>query len=351
MSIKMKRSLLLASVLVICVSIWTIVIQNMTGSNSLSKPAFTSTNQQQKTIVNEELLIKEPEPEDNQELPNQQEDIASSNSNYRVPSEVEQPSINTLQEPEVSMNLDYEQIVRIGPNVKIVAISDDKMASEEARQARKELEALVPQFNALFFIDAASENEIDILKLFLKAGMDPDAYVEVKEGSKSTALDLAVSNGHLDAARLLLENGANPNLLIEIKGGFKSTVLQTAVSNGRLDLARLLLENGANPNLLYDQFTIITLAVAKNNYDMVNELLKYGAEPDLNYQNFRSPLMRAVQDNRLHIAKLLLEHGADPLLATQYAPEHPTKLGSPIAEARMLGNREMIALLEAFIRD
>lgn len=350
MSIKMKRSLLLASVLVICLTLWTIVIQQMTGSKSSSKPALHSTNQQQKTIANKSL-IKEQEPE---KLPNQQEDSSISNSSYEVSKDKakkEQSSIHTLQEPEVSMNLDYEQLVRVGPNVKIVAISDDKMASDEARQARKELEALVPQFNALFFVGAANKNKIDILKLFLKAGMDPNAYVEVEEGFKSTALELAVLKGHFDAARLLLENGANPNLLKEFQDGSKNTVLETAVSNGRLDLARLLLENGANPNLLYDQYTVITLAVATNNYDMANELLKYGAEPDLNYHKSRSPLMRAVQDNRLQIAKLLLEYGADPLLATQYAPEHPTKLGSPIAEARMKGNREMIALLEAFIRD
>ncbi|WP_254476431.1 MULTISPECIES: ankyrin repeat domain-containing protein [unclassified Brevibacillus] len=61
--------------------------------------------------------------------------------------------------------------------------------------------------------------------------------------------------------------------------------------------------------------------------------------------------MRAVQDNRLEFVQLLLDYGADPILATQYAPKHPTKLGTPIAEARMLGNREMIALLEAYIQD
>ncbi|EJL25876.1 ankyrin repeat domain-containing protein [Brevibacillus sp. BC25] len=327
MSIKMKRSLLLASVLVICVAIWTIVIQNMTGSNQLSKPVLQSSIQQQKA---DGVRIEDLEPKDIQEHPNQQKEITNnktsydvskdegtnvlSDPNHIVPGQVEEPTINTPDQPEVSMNLDYEHILRLDPNVKIVAISDDKMASEEARQARQELEASVPQFNAFFFVDAARENEIDILKLFLKAGIDPNAYIEVEKGFKTTALHSAVSNDHLDVASLLLKNGANPNLL-------------------------------------YDQYTIITLAVAKNNYDMVNELLKNGAEPDLNYQNFRSPLMRAVQDNRLHIVKLLLEYGADPLLATQYAPEHPSKLSSPIAEARMLGNREMIALLEAFIPD
>ncbi|MDC0763877.1 ankyrin repeat domain-containing protein [Brevibacillus sp. AG] len=142
------------------------------------------------------------------------------NSNHKVPSQVDKTTFNTPTrfQPEVSMNLDYDQMnrLRTDPGANVVAIAEEHMPSEEA-------------------------------------GMDPNAYMEIDEGYKRTALTFSVADGHLDGARFLLENGANPNFLS-------------------------------------GQHSMIMLAVAQKNYDMVNELLTHGADPDLNYKNFRSPL-------------------------------------------------------------
>ncbi|WP_188067900.1 ankyrin repeat domain-containing protein [Brevibacillus brevis] len=332
MSIKLKRSLLFSVVIIICLATWTIVLQSMTESKAVSKSS--KNNKHNQNVVNKYSVKTEAEINQSIQVTPIQEDLSVSNSNYgtvkdqemnvvtnsnhKVPSRVDKTTFNspTRFQPEVSMNLDYDQVIwlRTDPGANVVAISEEQMPSEEARQARRELEASNLQFNVLHFAAAASDNEVERLRLFLKAGMDPNAYMEMDKGYKRTALVFSVADGHLDASRFLLENGANPNIL---------------------------------PG----QHSMMMLAVGQKNYDMVNLLLAHGADPDLNYQHFKSPLMRAVQDNRLDIVQLLLDYGADPILATQYATEHPTKLGTPIAEARMLGNREMTALLEAYIQD
>lgn len=143
--------------------------------------------------------------------------------------------------------------------------------------------------------------------------------------------------------------GLDANAYVEAEVGLKSRPLGHAASNGHLDMAKLLLENGANPNILEGNYSTITSAI--DNYDMVAELLKSGAEPDLNYQNYRSPLMRVVQDDRVDIAKLLLDHGANPNLSTPYGPDYPSTFMTPLEEARRRGNPEMIALLEAYVRE
>lgn len=189
--------------------------------------------QQKKIVVNK--YSEKTEAEINQSIQETpiQEDLSVSNSNYdsvkdqemnvvansdhKVPIQEDKTTFNTPTrfQPEVSMNLDYDQMnwLRTDPRANVVAISEKHMPSEEARQARRELEASYLQFNVLHFAAAASDNEIDRLRLFLKAGMDPNAYMEIDEGYKRTALTFSVADGHLDGARFLLENGANPNFL------------------------------------------------------------------------------------------------------------------------------------------
>ncbi|MFF0830337.1 ankyrin repeat domain-containing protein [Brevibacillus sp. NPDC003359] len=78
---------------------------------------------------------------------------------------------------------------------------------------------------------------------------------------------------------------------------------------------------------------------------------KSGAKPDLNYQNYRSPLMRVIQDDRVDIAKFLLDHGANPNLSTPYGPDYPSTYMTLLEEARRRGNPQMIALLEKYVRE
>ncbi|NRS49914.1 ankyrin repeat domain-containing protein [Brevibacillus sp. HB2.2] len=308
MSIKLKRSLLLGLVVVICLSIWVIVLQSMTGSKSLSS---NSNAQDQKTAADKAPNLKK-ESHPNLDVRNQDGTPSLRKAKDEVSNQVAKSGKDKSNQPEVSMNLDYDQIIRLTKGDKIVAIADDQLASEEARQARQEIADSWSRFDALTFNVSALDNKIDKVKLYLKAGMDPNAYIEGEVGRKSRPIHAAASNGHLE-------------------------------------MAKLLLEHGANPNHLEGKYSVITLAI--DNYDMLVELLKYGAEPDLNYQNYRSPLMHAVQDDRVDIAKLLLDHGANPNLSTPYHPDYPNTFMTPLEEARRRADPEMIALLEAYVRN
>ncbi|MFI8710422.1 ankyrin repeat domain-containing protein [Brevibacillus brevis] len=310
MSIKLKRSLLLGLVVVICLSIWVIVLQNMTGSKSLSSNS-NSNAQDQKTAADKAPNLKK-ESNPNLDVPNQDGTPSLSKAKVEVSNQVAKSGKDKSNQPEVSMNLDYDQVIRLTKGDKIVAIADDQLVSEEARQARQEIADSWSRFDALTFNVSALDNKIDKVKLYLKAGMDPNAYIEGEVGRKSRPIHAAASNGHLE-------------------------------------MAKLLLEHGANPNHLEGKYSVITLAI--DNYDMLVELLKYGAEPDLNYQNYRSPLMHAVQDDRVDIAKLLLDHGANPNLSTPYHPDYPNTFMTPLEEARRRADPEMIALLEAYVRN
>ncbi|MFA4133137.1 MULTISPECIES: ankyrin repeat domain-containing protein [unclassified Brevibacillus] len=309
MSIKLKRSLLLGLVIVICLSIWAIVIQSMAGNKSTSSNS-NSIAQGQKTAADKAPNLKK-ESNPNPDVPTQEGTPNLDEAKVEVPNKAVKPGIDKSS-PEVSMNLNHDQVIRLTKGDKIVAIADDQLASEEARQARQEIADSRKRFDALTFNTLALENKIDMVKLYLKAGMDPNAYIEVVVGSKSRSIHAAAMNGHLE-------------------------------------MAKLLLEHGANPNLLDGNYSAITSAI--DNYNFIALLLKYGADPDLNYQNHRSPLMRVVQDDRVDIAKLLLDHGANPNLSTPYHPDYPSTFMTPLEEARRRANPEMVALLEAYVRN
>ncbi|MDC0764930.1 ankyrin repeat domain-containing protein [Brevibacillus sp. AG] len=309
MSIKLKRSLLLGSVIVICLSIWAIVIQSMAGNKSTSSNS-NSIAQGQKTATDKAPDLKK-ESNPSPDVPTQEGSTILSKANGEVPNKAKSGKDKSNQ-PEVSMNLNFDQVIRLTKGDKIVAIANDQLPSEEARQARQEIEDSWSRFDALTFNASALDNKIDKVKLYLKAGMDPNAYIEVEVGKKSRPIHAAANNGHLE-------------------------------------MAKLLLEHGANPNLVDGKYSVIHMAI--DNYDMLTLLLKSGAEPDLNYQNHRSPLMRVVQEDSVDLAKLLLDHGANPNLSTPYHPDYPSTFMTPLEEARRRGDVEMIALLEAYVRN
>jgi hypothetical protein len=63
------------------------------------------------------------------------------------------------------------------------------------------------------------------------------------------ALALASQYGHLEIVRLLLDAGEDPNRFNPVGGHSHSTPLHQAAGNGHLDVVRLLLERGAKPDV------------------------------------------------------------------------------------------------------
>jgi uncharacterized protein len=180
-------------------------------------------------------------------------------------------------------------------------------------------------------------------------------------GSK-TALLYAARGGHLDIARLLVERRAK----LELADGNGITPLIEAIVNasifrvsrsGRsdhLDVANLLLDAGARVNAMdwYGQTPLwaavdlrnLELGPADNTsgvrdeaFALIQRLLRSGADPNARTREFpherryivaivgsvawvdltgQTPFLRAAAAGDLAVMRLLLEHGADPNIAT-----------------------------------
>lgn len=166
----------------------------------------------------------------------------------------------------------------------------------------------------------------------------------------NTALLIAVRDGQLAAVNALLMAGAKIN---HPSAGDSTTPLLMATINGRFDLAKTLLERGADPKLasvanatpLYAVINVVWAPKAAypqpvaqyqstvSYLELMEALIKAGADVNVRlnkhlwYMSYNfdqlsvstagaTPFWRAAYGTDLEAMKLLLEHGADPSIAT-----------------------------------
>lgn len=179
-----------------------------------------------------------------------------------------------------------------------------------------------------------------------------------------TPLLHAVRENHTAAARTLIELGADVNQASASDG---TTPLLMAAINGQFDMAMMLLGEGAEPNTAADVNGVTPLWAAVNSkwqprtrfpqpqqhaqqeasyLDLAAALLEAGADPDARltrhpwymvYQGCgnrncglidltgSTAFLRAAYSTDVEAMKLLIEHGADPLIATK-APDRRQRL-------------------------
>lgn len=220
---------------------------------------------------------------------------------------------------------------------------------------------------------AVLENHPDIVTLLLTRGADVNAhtnvttpkgeYVPARAGGASgsgiirqralptadggmTPLLFAVRDGNTEMMRLLLAHGAD----IAQPSGNKTLPLLIALLNGQVAIATELLERGADPNAAdaYGRAALFAAIDLRNfNHekygdlptdgrdplDLIKALLKKGANVnartetvpvhglmqfDASWVNFdgETPFVRAALSGDIEVMRLLLEHGADPNIAT-----------------------------------
>jgi ankyrin repeat protein len=165
-----------------------------------------------------------------------------------------------------------------------------------------------------------------------------------------TALLYAVREGNADATNALLKAGADIN---QVSSGDHSTPLLIATINGHFDLAKTLLDRGANPKLASDAgatplYAAINMQwIPKASYpqpaarftqkttylELMEALLNKGADPNarltkhLWYMSYifdllgvntagATPFWRAAYGLDVPAMKLLVAHGADPMIPT-----------------------------------
>ncbi len=165
-----------------------------------------------------------------------------------------------------------------------------------------------------------------------------------------TPLLFAARDGAVDAAKALLEGGADVN---EVSASEKTSPLVMAVMNGHFDLAKMLVDWGADPNLqnaqgltaLYGTVDVqwapkgwfpspITAQEKVTYLELMKALLDAGADPNARLGKklwFRSfgdhswidtagatAFWRAAQSTDLEAMHLLVDHGADPDIASAH---------------------------------
>jgi ankyrin repeat protein len=216
---------------------------------------------------------------------------------------------------------------------------------------------------------AAAENHLPVVQTLIGAG----ATVEFRSQGGLTPLLFAVRGGHLEVVRQLLSAGASsndsvvPDDLVSTRD--PNSALALAILNKRDDVALLLLEHGADANARDSRGSLLHLLAwvrrpgayiqvsfvlppinDAESLEVAASLLAHGADPnariaweDTPYttdrtvrqppdvligRNFLSlvgatPFYLAAKHSDVALMRLLVDHGADPLIPTE---QHITPL-------------------------
>ena len=150
-------------------------------------------------------------------------------------------------------------------------------------------------------IDAAQNNDIDLVRQLLDNGID----INVRDDTGNTTLARASLNGHIEIVKLLLDRGADINSIDE--NGWTSLML--ASSNRYTEIVKLLLEKGADPNIQdQDGNTALIDASHIGDIENVELLLEKGADYNIPDIDGMTALMIALDEGHTGIVDLLKRH-------------------------------------------
>jgi len=113
-----------------------------------------------------------------------------------------------------------------------------------------------------------------------------------KPESKTLSLHHAALTGKTDQLEILLSN-ADGELFLEAFDEFGRTPLAAAAQCGHLGAVKFLLKSGSNPNAYDEEFleyTVLQHAVAKGNQEIAKILIEHGANPKTHWGMTQTPL-------------------------------------------------------------
>jgi ankyrin repeat protein len=154
---------------------------------------------------------------------------------------------------------------------------------------------------------AVSINNIESVRILLKAGVDPNT----KKDGTYTPLCTAIRDDRAELLQLLLSNGADPNVMASEYPAFK------CITHNRVHFLPLLVAAGAD---LHTPKGILETAISTNNMEALYWLLDQGVNLNDKSPKGDSPLSTAIRENRFDIVDLLLLRGADPHMRGQDWP-------------------------------
>jgi ankyrin repeat protein len=198
-------------------------------------------------------------------------------------------------------------------------------------------------------IAAAANQSVEVVRLLLERG----ANVNAADSTGITPLNAAANVDNHQAADLLLARGADPHAVAKIPQS--ATALMGAAINGNASLVRALLDRKVDVavtstalgqpvkqgSIRFGGVTALHLAITGGNPLVVEALLKAGAPVNATDTRGMTPLVFAVATDRpnAQIIRLLLAHGADPLL-------RPPESESAVEWARKFNNPPILTALK-----
>ena len=188
------------------------------------------------------------------------------------------------------------------------------------REARAELADRGIAYTERAFLRAAAEGDLDVVKLFVAAGMSVDA---ADDEYGFTALHGAALNGHLGVVKFLVGAGAD----VHATDDDGETALHNAAWGGHLEIVKFLVGSGSAVDATTDYgFTALHGAAYWGHLDVV-EFLVTGADLEAMDRDGETALHRAVYWGHLEIVKVLVGAGAD-VDATTNEGETPRALAA-----------------------
>jgi ankyrin repeat protein len=207
-------------------------------------------------------------------------------------------------------------------------------------------------------LNAAYSGNVKKVAQLLEAGEDPnkcDSYC-------NTPLTLAAHTDQAEIAAMLIAHGAN----LSIADDSGMTPLHCAAYKGNVAVATVLLDHGSAVNTTDRWYgsSPLSEAVRTGSCAMVNLLIDHGADVKhrdrLGWQPIHGVLRSSglSGEERLAIAAILLEHGADPNAPNgreepdshvgYRPPGNPNQGDSPLAIAQSNGFIDIVELLKKY---
>ncbi len=188
-----------------------------------------------------------------------------------------------------------------------------------------------PQGSAL--MHAAMNGHAHIIEQLAQAG----ARVNEMDRTRNQPIHIAAALNHLKAVKTLVKLGADVDGMQRF-----ITPLFMAATNGHTDMVKLLLSHGASPETLYaDIPTPYQMAAHNSKLEVMKELVKKSVDVNsiTSFPTRGNALFTAAKKGNWQVAKLLLQHKADPRITTPLTPHIHC---SPMEAAIFKGHRQTV---------
>lgn len=201
-------------------------------------------------------------------------------------------------------------------------------------KAKSELAKKNVAFDGVSFVQSVELGDVETVRLFLKAGMDPN----VKGENERTPLHAAANFDYREIAEMLIAQGADVNATN--KRG--TTPILLASFSGYKEMMELLLSKGADVNKKADDgISPLLISMKRGDWEIVELLIKKGADTKIKRKEDGATLLHiacSVPHCPLSMVKLLINSEVDV--------NTKNKVGqSAITVAKNTGNKEIAEYL------